>query len=100
MAIIVESEQGSRMNLAVFLGWIFVLVLLGAAVYFIFFKEPDLISFQVPAAQREEFDTMRRISELNINRSKLEGNPFFSGRDNQVPLTIPVLPGRQNPFLP
>jgi len=100
MAIVVESEQGNRMNIAGILGWMFVITLLGIAAYYIFFKRPELISFQVPATHKDEFDIVKRISELRINPEKIKANPFFSGRTAEMPLTIPVIPGRQNPFLP
>jgi len=100
MAIVVQSEQGSRLNLIGIVGWMVVIFIVGIAAYYLFFKQPDLIAFTVSPERREEFDTVKKISELGLDPGKISKHPLWSGRTRQISIELPGTMGKNNPFLP
>lgn len=94
MAILVESEKKSRGFIGLIV-WIIVVVVLGAAIYYIFFKRPDLVEIPSPAS----FQNTERLSRIKLTPAEIVQNPVFQAlRSYVAPVSIETT-GKQNPFL-
>lgn len=97
MAIVIEEERKQSAGAVVgAVMWIVMLALIGAAVYYVFFKQPDLIEIAAPPGFRDT----ARLSELELNPQEVLESAAWK---NLRPYITPVLrtdTGRQNPFLP
>lgn len=95
MAIQIEQEQKSVNWVKVTLGVIIVAVLF-AGVYFLFFRQPELINVVAPG----QFEDLAQISEINLNADELLNSPKFQMlRQYSIDSTVPS-PGKGNPFQP
>ena len=94
MAIVVEEKRnpGSIIN---FLIWIAVLATAGASVYYIFFKNPELVEFTASSS----FKNLQQLSKISINPQELINNAEFQALKRYVTVTPPQNFGRSNPFL-
>ena len=97
MAIVIEEEKKGG-TLFAFLGWIVVLAMIGAAIYYIFFVEP-------PSAIILPTGTLKEVSSLpvtSVNPQDVMTNTEFQALRQYVPeptSTGPAPKGRQDPFL-
>src|SRR5262245_25932560 len=96
MAIVVEEESQSNFSIIKILMWLVILGVILAAVYFIFFKRPDIIpGLATPA----DFKDTEKLSKLRLPKEILTTTAFLDLK--QYVSTVPPEPaGRQNPFLP
>lgn len=96
MAIVVEEEQHSKVNIVSILVWLVVLGLVVSTVYVVFFKVPPLIEQAVPVT----FQTTQVLSEIKIKPEEIVQSQLFNSLQRYVP---PVSSGliespRPNPF--
>jgi len=94
MAIIVEEKRNSG-NIVNFLTWIAVLAITVASVYYIFFKNPELVEFTASSS----FKNVQELSKITIDPQELLNNAAFQALKQYVTLTPPQNLGRSNPFL-
>jgi hypothetical protein len=95
MAIVVEdNRQSSTGVLGVFI-WVVLLCVVGAAVYYVFFKKPELITVAPPKNFKEaqdvakiQLDAAPVVRKLNL--------PYF---DSHITIPPAAPAGRSNPFL-
>lgn len=94
MAIVVEEKRnrGSLINLLI---WIIVLAVISVSVYYIFFKNPDLVEFTASSS----FKNIQQLSKITVDPQGLVGNPQFQALKQYVTMTPPQNLGRSNPFL-
>ena len=97
MAIVIEEEKKSSNILAVF-GWLVVLAMIGAAIYYVFFVEP-------PSAIILPSGTLQSLGSLpasGVNPQDVVNNDEFQALQQYISeptSTGPVSVGRQNPFV-
>lgn len=90
MAIIVEQERSAPTSSIVsFLIWIIILGIVGAALYFIFFKSPMSIDLVLPK-------TTTALSQIQFNDTIITR---ASALREYTPQTPAASTGRPNPFL-
>ncbi len=94
MAIVVE-EKRNRGGIVNFLIWIAILATVGASVYYIFFKNPELVEFTASSS----FKNVQQLSKISINPQELLNNAKFQALKQYVTLTPPQNLGRSNPFI-
>lgn len=97
MAIIVE-EEGNKSNAVSMLGWLVILGIVGAAVYYIFFVSPPPAVVTPPAG----FEDITPIANVNFNPSSVISSPSFQALKQYVAdptSTGPTAVGRTDPFL-
>lgn len=95
MAIVVEEEKQSKGSFIGVLIWIVILSVLGAIVYYIFFKKPQTIEVLQPVG----FKNTEALSKINLNTEELVQSPAFQALKSYIPLPKPINAGRTNPFL-
>lgn len=98
MAIII-SEEKSKASLISLLGWLGILAVIGAAVYYIFFSAPELVII----APSGNVGAIAPIAQIALHPEDVINSPAFQSLQTQVPLPSPTGPtpiGRSNPFLP
>jgi hypothetical protein len=94
MAIIIEEEK-NKISLISIATWLVVLLIIGLAVYYIFFSQPELVEIAAPAAI-QNLDPLRKI---NISPDEIVNSPAFHSLKSTVTLPTPGNTGRSNPFL-
>ncbi len=72
MAIVVEEEQ-SRTDIVRLLGWLTVLCIIGAAVYYIFFAAPELVVIPTPTG----FNTITPLAQMTIHPEDVLNSAAF-----------------------
>ena len=95
MAIIIEEERGNRVSLITLLIWVVILGVVGVAVYYLFFKNPDFISFSTPS----NFKSAEALSKITLDPDQLRHSPPFEALKQYIVPPPPAKLGRQNPFL-
>ena|SRR3989338_5120360 len=95
MAIIIEEERGNRLSLITILIWLVILGVVGAAVYYLFFKNPDLASFNTPS----NFKSAEALSKITLDPDQLRRSPLFEALKQYIVPPPPAKLGRPNPFL-
>jgi hypothetical protein len=94
MAIVVEEEQKSRQGLVGLIVWGLVFVIVGVAVYYVFFKRPDLVEQATPSLTNTE-----ALSKIELKPDEVINSESFRALRSYVqPLTAQG-GGRTNPFL-
>lgn len=97
MAIIVE-EGRKKTNILGIAGWILFLVIIGAAIYYIFFAAPEL----VPITATGNLSTIAPIVNVNLDPQTIVGSTQFQSLQSNITLPTPQGPnavGRPNPFV-
>lgn len=97
MAIIVE-EGKKKTNILGVAAWLVFLVIIGAAVYYIFFAQPQLVA--IPATG--PLDAIAPIASSSLDAQSLTGSASFQALQSTVTLptsTGPAAVGRPNPFI-
>lgn len=95
MAIIVEEDR-PKINITQILMWFTVLAIVGFAVYYIFFAEPQIIDVPVPAA----FKNLDPLAQVNLVPEDLINSEQFKSLKEYITLPEPGNAGRVNPFIP
>jgi len=97
MAIIVEEEQ-KKSNLFGIIGWLVFLVIAGAAVYYVFFAQPELVT--IPASGT--LGTIAPITQTALHPETVVQSPAFQALKSTITLPSPQGPaavGRTDPFI-
>lgn len=94
MAIIVE-EGKNKTGVVSFLIWILILGLITAAVYYVFFKNPDIVGVLTPAG----FQNTAALSKINLKPEEIINSAQFQSLKQYVSLPTIQNAGRANPFL-
>ncbi|MBM3256973.1 MAG: hypothetical protein FJY98_01435 [Candidatus Liptonbacteria bacterium] len=95
MAIIIEEEREGGTSLITIVIWIVILGVVGAAAYYLFFKNPDFISFSTPPS----FQNTEALAKIDLNPEKVVRSPEFQALKQYTSLPQPSKLGRKNPFL-
>ena len=94
MAIVVEEEQKSSQGFIGLIVWALVFIVVGVAVYYVFFKRPDLVDQATPSMTSTEV-----LSKIELKPDEVINSAGFQALHAYVqPLTAPT-GGRANPFL-
>ncbi|HUC02151.1 MAG TPA: hypothetical protein VMA75_04615 [Candidatus Paceibacterota bacterium] len=97
MAIIVE-ESGKKGNLWGIFGWLVFFVVAAAAVYYIFFAQPQLVT--IPS--NGTIGTIAPITQLSLQPQTVVQGAAFEALKSTIPPPTPQGPaavGRPNPFV-
>ena len=99
MAVVFE-ERKDRLAVVNIVGWIVILIIAAVAVYYIFFRWPEIVDVRVPP----QFQNIQSIveSEVELSPESVINNPAFQIRRQHVPPPVvhPENFGRANPFIP
>lgn len=95
MAIVVEQEKKGGNALA-FLSWIILIVLIGFAAFYIFFKNPEIVDY----TSSDETSSAVDFSSIKINPDQILDDSKFKELKTYVNPTGQTETGRPNPFLP
>ena len=97
MAIIVEQSE-KKSNLFGIVGWLIFLAIVGAAVYYMFFAQPQLVT--IPASGT--LGTIAPIAHISLQPAAVVQGPEFSALTSTIALPTPQGPapvGRTDPFV-
>ena len=94
MAIIIEEKRDAK-GVLNWLVWVAILAIITSAIYYIFFKKPELIEF----TSSSSFKNIQELSKININSGQLVNNSQFQALKQYITVTEPQNLGRTNPFL-
>ncbi len=97
MAIIVEEGE-KKTNLLGVIGWLVFLGIAGAAIYYVFFAQPELVA--IPSTG--SLSTIAPITQLSLHPETVIQSPAFAVLKSTVTLPTPQGPaavGRPNPFI-
>ena len=96
MAIVIEEEKGRG-------GWfgfgvlILVLVILGVAVYYLFFIKPEFLLTKV--APLRSLQPIDELTKINFNPADVLSSPFFKSLSPVIsPPSVGQPPGNSSPF--
>ncbi len=94
MAILVEekADSGAVVNIVI---WIMILAIISASVYYIFFKQPQLVEFAGSSSLKD----IQQLSKISINSDKLINDRAFQTLKSYITVSQPDNLGRDNPFL-
>ncbi len=95
MAIVVEEDR-PKINITQVLMWLTVLLIVGFAVYYIFFAEPQIVGVAVPPA----FKNIDPLAEVNLTPEDLINSEQFKSLKQYVTPPEAGNAGRTNPFIP
>ena len=95
MAIVVDDNKQSTTGIIGVFVWIVLLAILGAGIYYVFFRKPELIT----VAPSKSFKEAQNVAKIKLDAdpvvSKLNP-PYF---DSHVTINPAPTGGRSNPFL-
>lgn len=99
MAIVVEEEKKNGVDLVRLIGWLAIIGTLGAAIYYIFFAAPQLVTIQ-PATGFQTITPLSKVTlhpedVLNSQAFQTLKSPSFTLPSAQGPSSM----GRSNPFI-
>lgn len=98
MAIVVEESGRKNGNILGIAGWLVFLVIAAAAIYYIFFAQPQL----VPIPASGTIGTIAPITQVSLQPQSVIGAPAFQALTSTIPQPTPQGPaavGRPNPFV-
>lgn len=95
MAIVVEDERRSSVNVLGLTVWIVILLIVGMGVYYLFFKRPEIIPINTPA----NLENAESLANIDLNPEEVLGDPVFRQLRSEVPPLSPQNVGKTNPFL-
>lgn len=94
MAIVIE-EQRSGTKIVTVITWLAILLGVGAAIYYVFFKKPQFIELSPPS----NFSNTGELAKIELNPEEIINSPGFQSLKQYVTPLRPTNFGRQNPFL-
>lgn len=94
MAIFVEEKSDSSVIINMVI-WIAILAIISAGIYYIFFKQPQLVEFTAS----QSFKNIQQLSKISINSDKLINNQAFQTLKPYITVAQPDNLGKDNPFL-
>ncbi|MBU6500334.1 MAG: hypothetical protein KGJ89_00695 [Patescibacteria group bacterium] len=95
MAIVLEEEK-NKTNIVSIITWLAVLGIIVAAVYYIFFNQPQLVEVAAPA----NFQNVDPLSKIKLNPEDVINSQSFQSLKQYVAPPVPGNAGRDNPFVP
>ena len=95
MAIIIEEERQNRVSLVTILIWLVIVGVVGIAVYYLFFKNPELTSMSTPS----NFKSAEALAKVTLDPDQVKNSPDFQSLKQYIVPPPPAKLGRQNPFL-
>lgn len=97
MAIVVEEGE-KKTNLFGIIGWLVFLGIAGAAIYYVFFAQPQLVA--IPSSGT--LGTIAPITQTPVDPNTVLQNPSFQALKSSISLPTPQGPvsvGRPDPFI-
>jgi hypothetical protein len=97
MAIIVE-EGRKKTNILGIAAWLVFLVIIGAAIYYIFFAQPQLVVLPATGS----LNAIAPIAQLSLNPQSVVEGQAFQSLHSTITLPVPQGPagvGRPDPFV-
>ena len=94
MAILVSEEGIKKIGVLTITIWVLILVVIGVAVYYIFFKEPSLVEVASPSS----YQNIDPLASVALNPQEV-ANDIDKTLKQYVPPPSPATVGRDNPFL-
>jgi hypothetical protein len=97
MAIIVEENE-RKSNIFGIVGWLVFLIIVGAAVYYVFFAQPELVA--IPASGN--LGEIAPITQVALHPETVVQGAAFQALTSTIPLPSPSGPasvGRPDPFI-
>ena len=95
MAILISEEGEKKLDVVNLAIWLSLLVVVGVAVYFIFFKRPALVEVASPS----NYKNIDPLANTALNPDEVANSANFQEIKPYVPLPAPASVGRPNPFL-
>jgi len=95
MAIVIEEEKNGTSVMGVVM-WVVVFAIIIAAVYYVFFAQPQLVEVVAPA----NFKNINPLANINLNPEDVVNSRNFQSLKQYVTPSSPENFGRSNPFLP
>lgn len=98
MAIVIE-EGKKKNNMFAIIGWLAILAIIGGAIYYIFFAQPQLVA--IPATG--SLIVIEPLTELSANPQAIIQGSQFQALHSTITLPTPSGPasvGKNNPFIP
>ncbi|HTY40077.1 MAG TPA: hypothetical protein VMC43_03245 [Candidatus Paceibacterota bacterium] len=95
MAIVIEEQRENGSNLGSVLVWVGILIIIAAAVYYLFFAQPELIEVAAPSG----FQATEQITKIDLNADDVVKSGSFAALQEHVTLPTNDQFGRPNPFL-
>lgn len=93
MAIVIQEEKngGSWFGFGILL---LILVVLGVALYYLFFVEPQILN----AVTTKNLESIEEFSQMNFDPRSVTESEFFKKQKQYIPLTPIVNIGNPRPF--
>lgn len=94
MAIVIQEEK----NTGSWFGfWILItiLIIVGVALYYLFFVEPELLTSVSPS---KTAGSIEEFSQINFDPRSVMESDLFKGKKQHIPVTSPVHSGNLMPF--
>lgn len=93
MSIIIQEERstGSWFGFGVV---ILVFVILGLALYYLFFVKPEFLDTGLIKSE----DSIEEFSQMNFDPQSVTQSEFFKKQKQYIPLTPVLYPGNPRPF--
>lgn len=95
MAIVLQEERPNGSGIVSIIVWIVILGVIGAAIYYVFFKNPEIVATKTPSG----FANTAQLSKIQLDPNEVLSSPQFQGLRPYVPALTPKTTGRANPFL-
>jgi len=95
MAIVIEEEKGG-VSFGLILGWVVILGIIVIAVYYIFFKSPELLDSTLNSG----IDIGPIGNIVDVDPQAIIRDPGFSARHELIAQPTAGTTGRANPFAP
>ena len=97
MAIVVEEGEKNT-NLLGIVGWLVFLGIAGAAIYYVFFAQPELVAIPATGA----LSNIAPIAQISLHPETVVEAPAFQALTSTIALPTPQGPtavGRTDPFI-
>ncbi len=94
MAIYIEEEKGSKGSLFSTLATFVILIIIGVAIYYVFFVKPEIIENITPS----QLQSIDNIVNINFDPSEVFNGEFFNSLNQNVPEYEPGPAGNSSPF--
>jgi hypothetical protein len=96
MAILIEEENKSGVGILGVLTWVLIIGAIAAAVYYVFFAQPQLVA-KITAPVN--FQNTQQLLKINVSPKDVIESPAFQSLKQYITPLQPSAGGRANPFL-
>ncbi len=97
MAIVVEKEKQSGLQILYVVCWIILVIAVLVGTYYVFFKRPEIYEAAIPLQKTAEINEIVSISS-SIDLNSIIQNPIFQSLKLYVDIPTNIPAGRNNPF--